>query len=127
MKKLIALLFISLPAYLCAQHGWERVNYTQSMLFSAEVQIGKKNAQMGDVVGAFIDGECRMIAPVIITNNKSTVSSVIHGDFNEELDEAEEIEFKLWQNKNNTILTAEETAEMQPNGILHDYVLQFKK
>ncbi len=127
MKKLILLIFICLPAYLSAQHGWERVNYTQSMLFSAEVQIGKKSAQAGDVVGAFIDGECRMIAPVIVIDGKSTVSSVIHGDLNEELDEAEEIEFKLWQKKDNTTLDATQTAEMQPGGTLLDYSLQFKK
>jgi hypothetical protein len=82
MKKIIVLMFVCLPAYVCAQHGWERVNYTQSMLFSAEVQVGKRNAQTGDIVGAFIDGECRMIAPVIAVDGKSTVSSVIHGEAN---------------------------------------------
>lgn len=120
-------MFVCLPVYLCAQHGWERVNYTQSMLFSAEVQVGKKNAQAGDVVGAFINDECRMIAPVIIVDGKSTISSVIHGEVNEELDEPEEIEFRLWQKKDNSILNAGETVEMQPGSVLHGYSLQFKK
>ena len=120
-------MFICLPAYLSAQHGWERVNYTQSMLFSAEVKVGKKPAMQGDVVGAFIDGECRMIAPVIVINGKSTISSVIHGETNEELEEPEEIEFKLWRMKDNSILTAPQTVEMQPGGNAHNYILQFKK
>ena len=120
-------MFICLPAYLSAQHGWERVNYTQTMLFSAEVQIGKKPAMQGDFVGAFIDGECRMIAPVLVINGKSTISSVIYGETNEELEEAEEIEFKLWREKDNRILTATKTIEMQPGGNVHGYTLQFKK
>jgi len=120
-------MFICLPAYLSAQHGWERVNYTQSMLFSAEVQVGKKPAMQGDVVGAFIDGECRMIAPVIVINGKSTISSVIHGETNEELEEPEEIEFKLWRIKDNSTLTTAQIVQMQPGGSAHNYILQFKK
>ncbi|MCL2327361.1 MAG: hypothetical protein FWC39_02480 [Bacteroidetes bacterium] len=127
MKKFILLIFVCLPAYLSAQHGWERVNYTQSMLFSAEVRIGNKAATQGDVVGAFINGECRMVAPVLVINGKSTISSVVHGETNEELEEPEEIVFKLWRMKNNTILTATKTVEMKIGSNAHNYILHFKK
>jgi len=127
MKRFIVLMFISFPAFVNAQHGWERVNYTQSMLFSAEVRVGKKAAKAGDFVGAFINGECRMVAPVLVINGKSTISSVVHGETNEELEEPEEIVFKLWRMKNNTTLTATRTVEMKIGSNAHNYILYFKK
>ncbi|MDR2962524.1 MAG: hypothetical protein LBU90_02615 [Bacteroidales bacterium] len=126
MKKFFVILGFCIPLAASAQHGWNKITYSQSMFFSAEVLVGKKPAKQGDEVGAFIDGECRMIAPVLVINGKSTISGAIYGDVNEELEEPEEVEFKLWREKNNTILKTKQRVEMKPGAVLHDYTLKFK-
>ena len=63
-----------------AGHGWKRVNYTQSTIFTAVVTVNEKPAQAGDVVGIFVDGECRMLSTVFILNDTAFISSVLHGN-----------------------------------------------
>lgn len=126
VKKCLTFLSLCFPLMVSAQAGWSKVSYSQSMFFSAEVLIGKKPAKQGDEVGAFIDGECRMVAPVLVINGKSTISGAIYGDVNEELEEPEEVEFKLWREKNNTILNTKQRVEMKPGTVLHGYTLKFK-
>jgi hypothetical protein len=90
MKKIIILLLIAVSSLVYADHGWERVNYMQSTIFSAEVTVNNKPALADDVVGAFVNNECRMIAKVFMVGDKAYVSSVIHGD------SPEQVEFRLW-------------------------------
>lgn len=69
---------------------WKRVNHIGSTIFTAIVTMDGKAVPAAAYVGAFKDGECRMIAPIIMSNDTAYVSSVIHGDI------AEEMTFRLW-------------------------------
>lgn len=69
---------------------WKRVNHIGSTIFTAIVTIDGKPVPATAYVGAFKDGECRMVAPIIMSNDTAYVSSVIHGDV------AEDMTFRLW-------------------------------
>jgi hypothetical protein len=73
-----------------AQPGWVRTNYISSTIFTGVVSLGGKPVPAGSYVGAFAGQECRMSSQVIIANDSSFVSAVIHGD------KPEPITFKLW-------------------------------
>lgn len=120
MKQLtILLLFIS--SVVQAQHGWERTNYMQSTIFSAQVIINGKQATASDTVAAFVGNECRMIAAVFMVDGKSYVSSVIHGDV------PEEVEFRLWQHAHKSAIVLPESHKTAPGGSMLNYTLAFKK
>lgn len=109
MKRTLFLLLATISiigAY--AEHGWKRVNYRNSTIFSATVWVKDQPAKKGDVVAAFIGDECRMIAPVFINNDTAYVSSVIHGE------KKEEIEFRLWQQTDDKVYTDENKVTSQP-------------
>ncbi len=78
---------------------WKRVNHIGSTIFTAIVTLDGKAVPATAYVGAFKDGECRMVAPIIMSNDTAYVSSVIHGDVQEDMT------FRLWtapgQEKNN--------------------------
>jgi hypothetical protein len=54
--------------YLRGPPTWTRVDYTKTTAFVGEVQINAYDAgfpvtvEAGDYIGAFVNGECRMIA-----------------------------------------------------------------
>lgn len=118
MKKILFFTFFLISSLLFAGHGWERINYMQSTIFSAEVTINGVPASEGDVIGAFVGNECRMIAPVFMVDNKSFVSSVIHGD------KKEEVEFRIWVHKNDKIFVVPEKVTTIPGGNLLNYPLK---
>lgn len=101
-----------------AGHGWQRINYMQSTIFSAEVIINNMPAKQGDVVGAFINNECRMIAPIFIVNNKSYVSSVIHGE------NQEQAEFRIWIEKKDSVIIVPQKITTIPGGNLLNYEIK---
>lgn len=79
---------------------WKRVNHIGSTIFTGVISIDGKPAPATAYVGAFVGSECRMIAPIIMSNDTAYVSSVIHGDT------PENVLFKIWtapgQEKSNT-------------------------
>ena len=115
MKKILFFILFLSAGTIIAGHGWERVNYMQSTIFSAQITINGQPASQGDAVGAFVNEECRMIAPVFISDNKSYVSSVIHGD------KAEEVEFRIWIQKIDSVIIVPTKVNTQPGGNLLDY------
>lgn len=115
MKKLtfFALFFIS--GVLIAGHGWERVNYMQSTIFSTQITVNNKPLSNTDMLGAFVGNECRMIAPIFIVDNKSYVSSVIHGDV------PETVEFRIWIQQKDTVIVVPQKITTIPGENLLDY------
>jgi hypothetical protein len=119
MKKIIILLLIAVSSLVYADHGWERVNYMQSTIFSAEVTVNNKPALADDVVGAFVNNECRMIAKVFMVGDKAYVSSVIHGD------SPEQVEFRLWLHQKDSIVVSPQKVATTPGGSLLHFSLNF--
>lgn len=110
--KIIILLFVLLTGInVIAAPTWQRVNYTNTTTFLAVVNINAYNSlytiapptvMPGDFIGAFVDGECRMIAEIFEYDGMLYVSSVIHGGDLESMQTGGsaipelEIEFRLW-------------------------------
>lgn len=96
LKRSIILSTICLIAILSfGNPNWKRVNHISSTIFTAIITVDGKPAPSTAFVGAFKDGECRMIAPIRINNDTAYVSSVIHGDV------PETMSFKIWLSEGN--------------------------
>lgn len=119
MKRILLYTLIFSSTLLFAGHGWQRINHMQSTIFSAHVTINGKPTQVGNIVAAFTNNECRMITNTFINNDSTFVSSVIHGDV------PETISFKLWIQEKDTIINATETVSSVPGGSLLFYQLNF--
>jgi len=120
MTKKIAFLILTLFC-ISAGPNWERVNYRDSTVFSGIVTLDGKPAKAGDVVGAFVGNECRMITTVFINNDSSYVSAVIHGE------KPEVITFKIWVKEEDKVYTLKETANSKPGDGIYLYHLNFNK
>lgn len=107
---ILLLLFASARSFAGAP-TWSRVDYTQSTTFVGVVEIKKYTSTYpytpieGDYIGAFVKGECRMIAQIFTHEGKLYVSSVIQGSDTCVTNEPnctpggpEEVEFRLWSN-----------------------------
>ena len=113
---MIVLLLITTAQLFAGTPTWTRVDYTRSTTFVGVVKITQYTSTYpyspvaGDYIGAFVNGECRMIAQIFANGTDLYVSSVIQGgDFcapNEpnctSTTAAEEVEFRLWSNVSNT-------------------------
>jgi len=89
MKKNI--FYVTLLSFLFAgtnifaqQPDWNRVNCETSSVFTGVVTVNGEKATTNDMVGVFINGECRMISTVIHVNDTAYVSAVIHVNADEE-------------------------------------------
>ncbi len=102
-------------------HGWQRVNYRNSTVFTASIWIDGKQAQAHDTVGAFVNGECRMLAPVFMHHDTAFVSSVIHGET------IEDIEFKVWSVAAKKAYKADKTLKSNPGESIQMYKIEVKK
>jgi len=121
-KKILPIILITLLiGSLFAGHNWTRVNYMHSTIFTAVVTVDGKPAAEGDVVGAFVNGECRMIKPIFINNDTAFVSSVIHGD------KPEEVNFKIWIKAEDKTYDIQQTLTSKPDGSIHMFELDVKK
>jgi len=69
---------------------WQPVRYPNSTTAYAKVTIDSAPAEAGDVVGAFVNGECRDTADVVPADGNAYASLVINGA------STETVTFKLW-------------------------------
>jgi hypothetical protein len=121
MKKTIIIISLFIVTSLFAGHGWQRVNYMQSTIFSAAVFINNQPVQEGDVLGAFVNNECRMTAKIFMHNDTSFVSSVIHGD------KKEYAHLKLWQKETDNIIEISDSLLLQPGKSILYHTINIKK
>lgn len=119
MKKIIIAVLLVTSYVVMADHGWQRVNYMQSTIFSSQITVNNTPASAGDMVGAFVNNECRMIAKVFMVGDKAYLSSVIHGDA------VEQVEFRLWLHQKDSIIVSSKTVTTIPGGSLLDFSLPF--
>lgn len=112
MKKtiftLISLLFLTSTMF--AQHGWVKVNHIQSTIFTGVVTFNGQPADEDDVVGVFVDGECRMVADIILRDGVSYVSSVLHGTT------VENASIKFYRASEDKIYDVDTTIITKPGG-----------
>jgi len=117
--------------------SWTRVDYTNTTAFVGWVRINYYDntftqLEEGDYIGAFVNGECRMIAEVFTYNSELYVSSVIHGgdvfegkpsDIAGIDNTAEEIEWKVWDNSADAEISqvVKGTLMSDPGGEILDY------
>ena len=73
---LIAAIVIAAKAF--AGHGWSRVNYTNSTIFTGIITVNDLPADSGDAIGIFVNGECRMVSTVKVIDGVAYVSAVLH-------------------------------------------------
>lgn len=78
MKIITIALGLAIATAATAAPNWKRVNYTKSTIFNATVTFDGQPAEPGDIVGVFVNNECRMIAPVKFEGTTSYVSAVVH-------------------------------------------------
>ena len=116
------ILFLVL-AIVCLSAGpnWQRVNYRDSTVFSGIVTLNGKPVTEGDMVGAFVGTECRMITKVFKNNDSSYVSAVIHGE------KPETVSFKLWVKAEDKVYDLNKTVLSKPGDGLYLYHLDFVK
>jgi hypothetical protein len=103
----IATLVATVNAF--AGHGWNRVNYTNSTIFTGVVTVDGIPAESGDVIGIFVKGECRMVSTVFVQNGNAYVSAVLHG---EKIDTAT---IKYWSAKQDKIYDVDTTIATSPS------------
>ena len=110
---------------------WTRVDYTNTTAFVGEVKINFYDAAFpitvvaGDYIGAFVNGECRMIAQVFAYNSSLYVSSVIHGGDIFGTSSAELVEYKVWDNSASIEINKVVKGTMQsaPGSEILDYII----
>lgn len=115
---LVASLATTVSAF--AGHGWKRVNYTQSTIFTGIVTVNGKPASSGDVVGIFVNGECRMLSTVFLQNDTAYVSAVLHGE------KIETATVQYWCAADNTISKVDTTIISKPSGEINRFPINVK-
>lgn len=121
MKQLLTIVACMVTASLAAQPGWQKVNHETSMVFTGIVTVNGHNAATTDLVGIFVGNECRMAVPVLMRNDTSKVSAVVHfGAANEKAT------IRYWDSRTNTIYNVDTTFEIVNQGELKDFPIEIK-
>lgn len=110
-----------LVASVFAGPGWKRVNYTNSTIFTGIVTVNGVPAKTGDVVGIFVNGECRMVASVFtLGDTVAYVSAVLHGE------STETATIKYWNSSENKVYDADATITTNPTGEIQNFPIRVK-
>jgi len=91
---------------------WKPVIYTNSTTLYGIVTINNISAQPGDVVGAFVNGECRGREEVIMNNDTAYVTMLIQGV------SVENVSFQIWQSSSKKELLVPKQISSDPGGTL---------
>jgi hypothetical protein len=121
MKKVILPALMALVSVFAhAQPEWKRINYTQSTIFHGEIIADGFTTSATDFVGAFVNGECRMLAPVRQKDGGAYVSAVVHTE------KPEEVVLKYWKSATGEIFESTSGFETVPHGEMLDFPIKFK-
>ncbi len=108
MKYIFIIIFISLTFFCLADPDWEIVVYTNSTVAYSRVTIDDLPASTGDILGAFIEGECRGIADIIVSGDEAYGTMNIQGDI------PEQVSFQVWDQSIDMICSVEYITTTQP-------------
>ena len=104
-----------------AEPNWQRINYRDSTVFSGIVTLDDKPVNIDDMLGAFVNNECRMVTKVFKNNDSTYVSSVIHGE------KPVMRSFYFWVKAEDKIYELKNLVLSKPGDGLYMYHLNFKK
>ncbi|MCF7920660.1 MAG: T9SS type A sorting domain-containing protein [Candidatus Cloacimonetes bacterium] len=90
MKNILVLLMLSLWSICRADPDWEVVIYTNSTVAYCQVTIDDIAGSNGDLLGAFVEAECRGIGEIFVFGNNSYTTLNIQGDI------PEQVSFLVW-------------------------------
>ena len=120
LKLILCVSAIAVTLNVFAGHGWKRVNYTNSTIFTGIVTINGIPADSGDVIGIFVDGECRMVSPVFMYGGKAYVSAVLHGE------KTETATIKYWSSKKDKVFDIDTTITTSPSNEVLQFPIKLK-
>jgi len=103
-----------------AAPNWKRINYQQSTIFTGIVTVDGQPAQAGDIVGIFVQGECRMVSTVFIQDGNAYVSAVLHGD------RVETATVQYWSATDDNIYNADSTITTKPDSCILQFPIRLK-
>ncbi|MDP8220665.1 MAG: T9SS type A sorting domain-containing protein [Candidatus Stygibacter frigidus] len=109
MKKILLISLILMFWLFCqADPDWEAVIYTNSTIAYMHVNIDEISANPGDLVGAFIEAECRGVGNIVLDNGEAICTMNIQGGI------AEQVSFQVWDQSIDTICSVEYTTMTYP-------------
>lgn len=91
---------------------WKPVTYSGKTTAYLQVKIDDLQAEEGDEVGIFLKGECRGVGYVTKKGKKALVTMEIEGD------EADRLDFAIWDKSSNEIIPVHFKAHTNPGGII---------
>ena len=118
---IFALFFAITVTSVFAQPEWNRVNYETSTVFTGYVKVNGMNADVNDMVAIFVNDECRMVARIIMHNDSSYVSAVIHS-----AGIPEQAVIKYWDSHTNTVHTLDTTVTVTNHGTVKRFPIEIK-
>jgi hypothetical protein len=98
---------------------WNPVTYTNSTTAYTLVTVNGQPAAAGDMVGAFVNGECRAVGTVVLSGGNAYATLVIQGT------EAETVHFKIWDGSECAVMDSGYTVQTNPGnrlGLPPDYL-----
>ncbi|MDP8221509.1 MAG: tandem-95 repeat protein [Candidatus Stygibacter frigidus] len=98
----------SVEVYL--NENWMPVVYTNSTIAYGSVMINNQQAGVEDIVGAFVDDQCRGVGNIFILQDIAYVSMNIQGEI------IEEVEFRIWDASDNWIFDDVYSVLSNPGG-----------
>lgn len=129
MRKITLLLLASVlcsAGSIFAQHGWSRVNYPSSTVFTGIVTINNESIPAGSgTIGVFVNGECRMIADVRSQDDISYVSAVVH--CSDSIKGPETATIKYWDASTNEIIDVDTTFKVTVHGDVRMFPINILK
>jgi len=103
---------LPIDAFRPEPESWDPIVYKHSTTIFGRVAINGMLAEDGDIVGAFIGGECRGRQEVILENGTAYVSLLVNGEIEEMID------FKVWDVSEDEIYELDFGIMSDPNDIL---------
>jgi len=92
--------------------NWKSVIYTNSTTLYSTVTVNKLSARPGDIVGAFVNGECRGKEEVIMNLDSAYISMLIQGE------SVDTVSFIVWQLSSNKELLVPKQIISDPGNTL---------
>ena len=119
-KTFLFIAAFAIAAKAFAGHGWSRVNYTNSTIFTGIITVNDLPADSGDVIGIFVNGECRMVSVVKVVDGVAYVSAVLHGE------KVETATIKYWCSKTDKIYDVDTTITTAPSHEIMEFPIKIK-
>lgn len=108
MKKVVFVVFLFSLLFCYADPDWEIVIYTNSTVAYCQIMIDEIHANEGDLIGAFVEGECRGIGNTVVFEGNSYSTLNIQGNI------PEIVSFQVWDQSIDTICAVEYTTLSSP-------------